>query len=47
MTVCILVPATGWMVIALIELEWVVEIGFGVENDSSVLENLWRFLLDR
>lgn len=47
MIFCILVLVIGWMVIELIELEWVVEIGFGVENDNLVLENLWRFLLDR
>lgn len=30
-----------------IELEWVVEIGFGVENENAVLENLQRFLLGK
>lgn len=47
MTLWILIPATGWMVLPLTELEWVVGIGFGVEKENAVLGNLQIFLLGK
>ena len=37
MTLWMLIPATRWVVMALTELEWVVRIDFGIENENAVL----------
>lgn len=42
MTLWILIPAPGWMLMPLTELEWVVGIGFGVEKENAILENLTK-----